>query len=212
VLARYRDRLAHCESKEDDGQAHALNLGFAHATGEIMAYLNSDDLLLPGALHMVAAFFARHADVDVIYGHRVVIDENDDEIGRWVLPPHDDRVLAWADYIPQETLFWRRRIWERAGGGMNESFRFAIDWELILRFQAAGARFARLSRLWGAFRFHPEQKTSAHLEGVGAAEMARLRQRCHGRPVSWAEIGRGIGPYLARSVVYYILYRLRAQW
>jgi glycosyltransferase involved in cell wall biosynthesis len=207
VLDRYRDRLAHCASQKDNGQAHALNLGFARAAGEIMAYLNSDDLLLPGALAYIAAYFAQHPEVDVVYGHRVVIDENDNEIGRWVLPPHDDKILRWADYIPQETLFWRRRIWERSGGALDESFRFALDWDLLLRFQGAGAKMVCLPRFLGAFRVHPAQKTSTQLEDVGAEEMARLRQRCLGRPVSWAEIGRGIGPYLAKSVIYHGLYR-----
>ena len=95
-----------------------------------MAYLNSDDLLLPGALPTVAAYFAQHPEVEVVYGHRVVIDEAGDEIGRWVLPPHDDKALRWADYIPQETLFWRRSIWGKSGGRMDETFRFALDWEL----------------------------------------------------------------------------------
>ncbi len=208
LLDRYRDRLAHAESVPDNGQAHALNLGFARTTGEIMAYLNSDDLLLPGALNTIAAYFAQHPEVDVVYGHRVVIDEDDNEIGRWVLPPHDDQVLRWADYIPQETLFWRRRMWAKSGGAMDESYKFALDWELLLRFQAAGAKIICLPRFLGAFRVHTHQKTSTQLADLGAAEMARLRRQCHGRPVSWVEIGRGLGPYMAKSVVYHWLYRL----
>jgi glycosyltransferase involved in cell wall biosynthesis len=207
LLNRYRDRLAHVESAPDNGQAHALNRGFARATGEIMAWLNSDDLLLPGALNTVATYFAQHPEVDVVYGHRVVVDERGDEIGRWVLPPHDDKVLRWADYIPQETLFWRRQIWEKSGGTLDENFHFALDWELLLRFQAAGAKMICLPRFLGAFRVHTLQKTSVQLDDLGAKEMARLRQRCHGRAVSQAEIGRGIGPYLARSVVYHSLYQ-----
>jgi hypothetical protein len=112
VLARYRHRLHHCAAQKDNGQSHAINLGFAHTSGEVMAYLNSDDLLLPGSLHAVAKFFEDHPEVDVVYGHRVVIDQRGDERGRWVMPPHDAESLKWADYIPQETLFWRRRAWE----------------------------------------------------------------------------------------------------
>jgi len=108
VLDQYRDRLHHCEMRKDRGQSHAINLGFAHTSGEIMAYLNSDDLLLPGSLFAVAKYFTDHPDVDVVYGHRVIINRNGDETGRWVLPPHDAEVLKWADFVPQETLFWRR--------------------------------------------------------------------------------------------------------
>src|SRR5262249_1995819 len=135
VLQRYRDQLTHWESVRDRGQAHAINLGFRRTTGDIMAYLNSDDLLFPGALAFVARYFAAHPQVDVVYGHRVIIDEQDQEVGRWVLPPHEDEVLSWTDPVPQETVFWRRRVWERVGGAMDESFQFALDWDLLLRFR-----------------------------------------------------------------------------
>jgi len=207
ILERYSNRLSHWESAKDSGQAHAINLGFTHATGEIMAYLNSDDLLLPGALHYVARYFSEHPDVDVVYGHRVLIDENDREVGRWVLPPHDDHVLSWADYIPQETLFWRRGIWQQAGGCVEEGLRFAMDWDLILRFRDAGAKFVRLPRFLGAFRVHPEQKSSEQLEGRGWDEMRRIRRRCHNRDVSDEEIHRNIRIYLLKHVILNKLYR-----
>jgi hypothetical protein len=201
ILERFRPMLAHCESRKDHGQAHAINLGFEYATGEIMAYLNSDDLLLPGALAYVADYFAHHPGVDVVYGHRIVIDEHDAEIGRWVLPLHDDDVLSWADYVPQETLFWRRRIWERVGGSMDESFQFALDWDLILRFREAEARFVRLPRFLGAFRYHSQQKTCSQLASRGLAEMDRLRRRCHGRPVTFSEIAQHLPGYFLRHLI-----------
>jgi glycosyltransferase involved in cell wall biosynthesis len=208
VLNRYRGQLAHCESRKDRGQSHALNLGFQHATGEIMAYLNSDDLLLPGTLHYVARYFADHPEIDVVYGHRIVVDEHGAEIGRWVLPSHNDAVLSWADYIPQETLFWRRRIWDRVGAQIDESFQFAMDWDLILRFREAGARFVRLPRFLGAFRFHAQQKTTSQLAIQGFREMNRLRERCHGRPVSFSEIATHLSGYYLRHCLHHTLYLL----
>ena len=120
ILDRYSRRLDHWESAPDDGQAGALNRGFARTTGEVMAYLNSDDLLLPGALSYVARFLHDHPEVDVVYGHRVLIDERGREIGRQVIPRHGDRVLSWADFIPQETVFRRRAAWEQAGATRRE--------------------------------------------------------------------------------------------
>jgi GT2 family glycosyltransferase len=208
ILERYRDRLHHVESRRDNGQAHAINLGFQKAVrGDIMAWLNSDDLLLPGTLHYVAAYFARHPEVDVVYGHRIIIDTQGQEVGRWVLPPHCDTMLQWADYVPQETLFWRRRLWERVGG-LDESFQFALDWDLLLRFRQAGARFVRLPRFLGAFRVHAEQKTTAELLDKGAPEMDRIRQRLHGRPVDLEDIRRHMRPYMIRHVLYNRLYQL----
>jgi GT2 family glycosyltransferase len=207
ILERFRPQLHHAESAPDRGQAHALNLGFARTSGEVMAYLNSDDLLLPGALHYVARYFAAHPQVDVVYGHRVLVDEEGREIGRWILPPHRDRHLRFADYVPQETLFWRRRVWERAGGRVDESFQFAVDWELLLRFLDAGARMVRLPRFLGAFRVHARQKTSQQLAGVGAQEMDRLRTRCHGRGLSHQEVRRGLVEFMLAHAVCRRLYQ-----
>jgi glycosyltransferase involved in cell wall biosynthesis len=204
----YQSRLAYFESAPDRGFSNGLNIGFEQTSGEIMAYLNSDDLLLPGALAYVAHYFLQHPDVDVVYGHRVIIDEYDAEVGRWVMPPHDDEVLSWADYVPQETMFWRRGIWDRAGGHIDESFQFAVDWDLLLRFRAAGATIHRLPRFLGAFRFHPHQKSTAEIDDLGAREMARLRERTLGRKVGPHEIQQAVKPYLRRHVIYHKLWRL----
>jgi len=208
ILEKYRLQLRHVESCQDNGQAHAINLGFRHASGDIMVWLNSDDLLLPGAVAYIVKFFLDHPEVDVVYGHRIVINEDEKEIGRWILPPHDDKVLLWADYIPQETIFWRRRIWERAGGYLDESYHFALDWELLLRFREAGASFVRLPHFLAAFRVHDRQKTSKELEKRGFQEMYRLRERCHGRHVSHEEAHYQIRSYMRKQVIYDTCYRL----
>lgn len=207
ILREYDDRLFRWASAPDGGQTNAINQGFVGTSGELMAWLNSDDRLLPGALHYIADYFRRQPEVDAIYGHRVLIDEADREIGRWVLPPHDNKVLTWADYVPQETLFWRRRLWEKVGSQVDEAFTFAMDWDLLLRFQAAGARIVRVPRFLGAFRVHTRQKTSADITQTGWAEMARLRERCHGRPVSDREIFLHIRNYLVRHIVLTKLFR-----
>jgi hypothetical protein len=172
-----------------------------------MAYLNSDDLLLSGSLHYVANFFATHPDVDVVYGHRILINEQDKEIGRWILPRHDNEILSWADYIPQETLFWRRRIWDRVGGSMDDNFQFALDWELLLRFRDVKARFVRLPRFLGAFRVHAEQKTATKVHEIGQEEMFRLRARCAGRTVTSYEVAQRIIPYMRWHRLYVRLYQ-----
>ncbi len=207
VLDRYRDRLHHCESARDGGQGDAINRGFARTSGEVMAYLNSDDLLLPGALNAVASYFAAHPDVDVVYGHRVVIDRHGDELGRWVLPAHDDETLRWQDYIPQETMFWRRRVWN-AVGGIDTCFRFALDWDFILRVQAAGAKFHRLGRFLGAFRVHDTSKTVTVVHTQGAAEVAQLLRRTQGRDVTPLEVEAHLRRYRRRHVVHNVAYSL----
>jgi GT2 family glycosyltransferase len=144
-----------------------------------MAWLNSDDLIGPGVLRYVAEYFAQHDDVDVIYGHRIIIDDEDCDVGRWIMPRHDPATLEWIDYVPQETLFWRKRAWDLVGG-IDPSFQFALDWDLLARFQQAGCKMVRVPYFLGAFRVHPEQKTSQAIHTVGAEEMRRIRRRFHG--------------------------------
>jgi glycosyltransferase involved in cell wall biosynthesis len=190
LIQSYSSRLTAWLSKPDGGQADAIARGFENLPAEengIMAWINSDDFYLPGALSHVATFFARNPTVDVIYGHRLLVDENSQEIGRWFLPPHDGQVLRLYDFVPQETLFWRRRIWNKVQG-LDRSLRFAMDWDLLLRFQSAGAKIVRLPRFLAAFRVHPAQKTSAQMHTVGQEEIDRLRRRSFGRDLSSKEI------------------------
>lgn len=174
-----------------------------------MGWLNADDLLLPDTLLTVAEYFDQNPHIDVVYGNRLQIDSDSMEIGRWLLPGHDNHVLSWADYVPQETLFWRRSIWEKSGGTIDESFNFAMDWDLLIRFREAGAKFAHIPLFLGAFRVHPEQKTSAHIHDMGQKEMARIRLRVLGHIPNGNEIDRALRFFLFKHIVVDIAYRLR---
>jgi len=199
IIKAYESKLARWESAPDEGQADAIARGFQDRNEDIMAWLNSDDKLMPGALAFIGDYFAANPSVDVIYGHRVIIDKNDYEIGRWVLPEHDSEILKWADYVPQETLFWRRKLWNDVGG-VDTSFRFAIDWDLLFKFQQAGAKIVRLPYFLGCFRVHPLQKTSSEMtESTGDQEMERIRRIIHGRSVTRSELSPHVKEFLYRS-------------
>lgn len=206
ILRRYGNRLHSWESAPDKGQSDAIIKGFSKSTGQIMAWLNSDDLLMPGSLRFVAEYFSTHPEVDVIYGHRVVIDENETEVGRWFLPAHDAQSLKWADYIPQETLFWRRSAWERTGG-LDPSFHFALDWDLLLRFQQEQQKIQRLPYFLGCFRVHSSQKTSSVIHSTGEKEMEKLRLRSHGKRVSPKLIDLHVKSLLVKSAACSALWR-----
>jgi glycosyltransferase involved in cell wall biosynthesis len=202
-LERHAGRLG-WDSAPDRGQAHAINLGFSAVGGEIMAYLNSDDVLLPGALAYVGRFFRDNPEIDVIYGHRIYVDHRGMEIGRGILPRHDPIAIKWADYIPQETMFWRRRVWDEVGP-FDETFQYALDWDFILRAQRAGFRFQRIPNFLAAFRVHDAQKTTAARE-VGDAEQMRLRETHLGFRPTYSDINRAIRSYLRRHVIRSRLY------
>lgn len=205
ILESYGDRIS-WRSQADKGQADAINLGFENVDCDIMAYLNSDDVLLPGALSYVADYFDRHPDVDIVYGHRVFIDGDGAEIGRAVLPRHDEKALLYAGYIPQETMFWRRRVWN-AIGGFDASLHYALDWEFMLRAQNAGFKFARARRFIACFRVHEQQKTTSNYD-LGRKEMRALRLKYLGYAPSQSEITRSISGYLARQMIFHWSYRL----
>jgi hypothetical protein len=209
VLRRFEGALTHWVSERDGGQGDAINRGFAHTSGEIMAYLNSDDLLLPGSLAFAARYLADHPDVDAVYGQRLIVDEADHVIGAWVTPPHDDDMLGLSNVVPQETLYWRRSAWDRVGG-MDASFQFALDWDFLVRLRDSGARIVRVNRYLGAFRAHGRQKSQAEL-AVGDAESDALRERVHGRPMSWEEATARMRPYLRRHVAHHTLHRVVAR-
>jgi hypothetical protein len=105
-------------------------------------------------------------------------------------------------------MFWRRRIWDKVGGRIDESFHFALDWDLLLRFREAGAKFVRLPRFLGAFRVHASQKTTIELVDRGTPEMNKLRLRLHGRETDIIDIRRNMRGYMLRHAWHNWLYRL----
>lgn len=173
-VAPYRNRFSHFESGPDDGQSAAIAKGFSLATGELMAYLNSDDVLLPGTLNFVADYFHRHPEVDFLYGHRCYINEANQVTGHWILPRHSNFLMRRWDLIPQESCFWRRRLFEQKGN-IDPSFCFAMDYDLFVRYMSIG-KFKRVNRFLAAFRVHHRAKTTTQLNTIGSTEIERVRR------------------------------------
>ena len=190
VVAPYRDRFSYFVSATDRGQSDALHRGFGRATGEIMGYLNSDDMLAPGALRFVAEYFAAHPRVDVIYSHRCIVDKTNKANYYWYLPGHHNYLMMRWDLIPQETCFWRRRVFEKAGN-IDPTYQFAMDYDLFVRFMRSGAKFVRVNRFLGAFRTHGDSKSILLLETVGGEEMQRVWRKYRLGPRPWeVPVGR----------------------
>lgn len=161
IIERYGPQLAYWHSSKDGGQADAIATGFEMATGEILCWLNSDDVLLPGSLHTVGDFFRRHPHADVLYGNRMVIDRHGQEIGRHTWPWLLTR-FHWAlgQPLAQECCFWRRRIYDRAGGIDRSKF-FIMDYDLFYRMSRL-TRFCKSAAYLGCIRQHDATKNSQH--------------------------------------------------
>lgn len=165
IIQRYADRLAGWVSERDAGQAEAINKGLARARGEFVAWLNSDDLYLPGAIREAAAAFKAEPALGMVFGDAISIDArgrplNTLAFGDWGL----EELLRFR-IICQPAVFIRRSVLEQAGV-LNPSYHFMLDHQLWLRL-ACLAPVRHLPRLWAAARQHPNAKNVAQPAGFG---------------------------------------------
>lgn len=180
MIRRRESQLAWWVSEPDRGQTDALIKGFERSSGEVLGWLCSDDLLLPGALRAVGEFFARHPCAQAMYGDALWIDED----GRLLRPKKEmafNRFVFRYDhnYIPQPSMFWRRSLY-RAVGGLDPRFNLAMDGDLWERFSIQ-ASIAHLPRYLSCMRFYPQQKTRS-LRSHCMREDAAIRDRRGSRP------------------------------
>ena len=158
IIKKYRQQLAHWVSEKDGGQAAAINAGFARATGDILCWLNSDDMYLPGTLSNVASKLDPSKS-ELLFGNCLHLIENTSiSYGSDVLRSHAQMNLTLTDYIIQPSSFWTRSAWLQAGA-LDESFDFAFDWDWFLRGRAAGLRFIPDDKYLSIYRIHKEHKT-----------------------------------------------------
>lgn len=133
IIRKYEKWLAYWVSKPDKGQSDAINKGWRMATGEIVAYLNSDDTYYPGAIPTAEQFFSRYPEVGMVYGDSNAVDDKGALVKRYKL--HEmrlDEVFSWDPHIPQPTVFLRREVIDTVGL-MNIDLHYAMDYELWMR-------------------------------------------------------------------------------
>ncbi len=175
IIRKYENRLAYWVSEKDRGQSHALNKGFARATGDIIGWLNSDDLYCNGALSYVAEACLACPEDEAWYGGIYIADSEDRILNAlWPLDPDPAYTVLVGLDIHQQALFWRRELMQRVGV-TDEALHFAMDWDFIIRLLLAG-RFKRLRHQLGIFRLHDEAKTSNQAE-IGKKDKQLLLER-----------------------------------
>lgn len=165
IIRRYEDRLAGWVSEKDGGQADAVNKGIACTSGEVIAWLNSDDLLLPGTLEKVLTYFAEHPEMDAVYGDVISIDADGKLFNVMRFAPYTHEDLMTFRIISQPGVFFRRSLWEKSGG-LDLSYSYMLDHHLWLRMSALG-KFDYIPQPFAAARYHAEAKNRAHTEDFG---------------------------------------------
>ena len=183
IIERYTDRIDGWVSEPDRGQTDAINKGFARATGDVIAWLNSDDTYEPGALREALAYLDDHPEIGMVYGEANFIDENDRVIGRFNARQTDfERLMRGAVYVPQQASFFRRELWEQVGP-LDPDFYFAMDYDLWVRLSKVSRLQYLPGRVWANFRLHSGAKTIAN-DVRCWPEMLAVHRREGGSPFS----------------------------
>ncbi|MCW2249606.1 glycosyltransferase involved in cell wall biosynthesis [Azospirillum fermentarium] len=199
LIGRYGHRLSRVILDPDNGPADGLNHGLAVATGEVFAFLNADDYLLPGAVGAIMAGFRAHPDSDVLYGHGSIVDLRHGRSRRVLAtaPITPWRLAHGGVFLLQQASFYRTDA-VRAVGGFNAANRTCWDGELIAELLLAGRRFRLLPADLAVFTLHAQS-----ISGTGAledryhADWTRICQRLTGRGPDWLDPARRLA---ARSL------------
>lgn len=158
IIKRYEKYLAYWVSEKDDGQSSAINKGFSKATGVILAWLNSDDMYLPGSLHYISSKL-NIEEPQLLFGNCFhFIDKSSASWGSDVKAHHERLDLTLCDYIIQPSAFWTKKAWLKAGG-LDETLHFVFDWDWFIRAKQVCATFEPHDKYLSIYRFHKSHKT-----------------------------------------------------
>ncbi|GGF20538.1 glycosyltransferase family 2 protein [Hymenobacter cavernae] len=160
IIRKYEDKLSYWVSEKDNGQSHAINKGFARATGDIICWLNSDDMYMPNVLSYVAQQLNPEEN-SLLFGnclhfkkdHAGVMAYGSDVVGESKMYPLESR-----DYIIQPSTFWTKKAWDTVGS-LREDVHYAFDWEWFLRAQKLGVQFKSDQTPLSIYRIHESHKT-----------------------------------------------------
>jgi glycosyltransferase involved in cell wall biosynthesis len=186
IIKKYQDRLAWWISEKDRGHADALNKGFSHARGEILAWLNSDDLYLPHAVSEAVAVLKDHPEVGMVYGDADLIDDSGAPAGKFASKQTSYRqMLRGSVHIPQATTFFRADVWHQVGP-LDLSLFFSFDYDLWVKI-AKVSKVLYVPKRWAKFRIHEAGKTIVNDDRC-YPDMLRVLEREGGSWLSWLRL------------------------
>lgn len=185
ILTRYQGRYnLTWTSGADSGMYEAINRGMATADGDVLCYLNSDDLYLPWTIETVVRHLEREPGVDVVFGDALLLNEASRRVRIAFYPPFTRAFILRAGSLLQPTVFWRRAAY-RAVGGFNEDLRFVGDLDYWIRL-GESCRFAKIDEILAVERGHADAKTTAfNAELLREARNVRSRHERAGAAGAW---------------------------
>jgi glycosyltransferase involved in cell wall biosynthesis len=172
IIQKYANQLSYWQSQPDEGQAAAINDGFAKATGDILLWLNSDDLLMPGILHFIAENVLIGKPT-LLMGNCIHFSEIDGRVetqGSRLAELHSKYNLELIDYIIQPATCFTREAWVLAGT-LRIDLHFAFDWEWLLRLKRVGVEFKPVQKTMAMYRLHQSHKSGGQFAGKRQQEI-----------------------------------------
>lgn len=164
ILKELNDPRVQWISEQDEGQSDAINKGLARATGEIITYINSDDLLLPGAVRFAVDYFTAHPQVDVLYGDGYYIDSNGKRLQAFPGESFDlTRAILGGQEWTQPGTFWRKSAGDRVGV-FDTAMHYRFDFDYFLRMAFAGSRLDYAPGERAVYRLHAASKTISQID------------------------------------------------
>lgn len=163
IIKKYENQLSYWVSEKDKGQADAINKGFTKATGEILMWLNSDDILMPNVLHFIAEQYVEKGD-GIYFGNCIHFKENLNgnlySSGSNVAASYNKIALELADTIIQPSSFWSKNVWIK-NGILADNFHFGFDWEWFLRAKKNRIPFYSINKPIAIYRIHEAHKSGS---------------------------------------------------
>jgi glycosyltransferase involved in cell wall biosynthesis len=179
IIKKYANRLAWWVSEKDRGQGEAINKGLAHTHGEILAWLNSDDYYLPNAISSAVKIFEQNADVVLVYGDMLAVDTHGETTNVLKYKQYSLEDLLCFQIIGQPAVFFRREVYEKAGG-VDISYHYMLDHHLWIRIAQQG-KILHVPQIWAAARYHPQAKNRLKPLDFGR-EAFRILEWMKGQP------------------------------
>lgn len=227
VIGPYKQWIDVSVSEKDEGQSHAIEKGFNLAKGEILNWINSDDILCKDGLFHIASAFLDQKNADFVYGKNGIMNIDSERYG-YMPHPKDNLNIRYLYEMPygQQAIFFKKSLYVSCGG-VNKDLRFSMDYELYIRMHLVGAKAVQIDDLIGNIRIHDSTKTSkleevmheengnafmTLLKSVGMPSFVRFMEKLGHRTykaytvnieISKKEVKRAFLQYLNKNVWYY---------
>jgi len=188
VIKKYSDKISYWQSEKDGGQTNAINIGFSHASGDIFAWLNSDDRYRLDAFALAVEQFNKSSDLDLLYGDQGLIDSEGVHLGMIKCIPCFSHLAKFGGVgFPQPSTFFSKKAFQ-AIGDLREELEYQMDTEFFLRFVRNKMVIKPLYVCLADFRLHPDSKTVRTDRAVFMEENFRLREAFLPKPFKHPQI------------------------